>query len=72
LGWKRRFRGSGPAVELAFDREGEVSVLKADFAEGDRLSSLVAIAYPGIALADTIALILCGFLGDVFSLKFFR
>ena len=44
--WKRRFDGSSPAAELALDGEGVVSVLKADFAKGDRLTSLLAIAYP--------------------------
>lgn len=39
-------KGFGPATELAFDGERVVSILKADFAEGDRLTSLLAIAYP--------------------------
>ena len=39
-------KGSGPTVKLAFDGERVVSILKADFAEGDRLTSLLAIAYP--------------------------
>lgn len=46
LGWKRRLKGSDPAAELALDGEGVVSILKADYAEGDRLTSLFAIAYP--------------------------
>lgn len=41
-----RVEGPSPAAELALDGEGIVSVLEADLAEGDRLTSLLAIAYP--------------------------
>jgi hypothetical protein len=46
-------KGFGPTAELALNGEGVVPVLKANIAEGDRLTSLLAIAYPqqhGIAL----------------------
>ena len=48
--WERRFEGSGPAAELALDGEGVVSVFKADFAEGNRLTSLRSASCTNVAV----------------------